>query len=306
MKKITYKIVFYTSTLLGIGIINSCNSSSTSENTNSLEEQLMIVDTSLEIEVSKEEILKLIESFPSPIEMASVLKKNQIEISSDMLLPTDSINRFTTSYDKAMALGAFGSDMGYLNIYEKIFLIPDYLESIVTLSQELDLDGFFDFIAMFEMAKNSENIDSLIQMSTVSFNEMEAHLREKGRDELSLLIVFGTWLEGASVISEIAKKEQTKLMFNRVAEQKEFVNNLNQIFESSEDDYFNILTTKINPLVKLYDEISIEVIMKEATMEEVDGQLVFIDNSETIIHANDKTIMQIINKTLEIRNNLLK
>tara|TARA_B100000809_G_scaffold250954_1_gene283950 strand:- start:239 stop:1156 length:918 start_codon:yes stop_codon:yes gene_type:complete len=305
MKKLNYKKVLC-NIILGVGILTSCNSNSKIENTNSLEEELMALDDISKVEVSKEEIFNLIESFPSPIEMASVIKNNKIDISSDMLLSTDSINRFATSYDKAMALGAYGSDMGYINIYDKIFLIPDFLESIVALSEDLDLDGFFDFVTMFEMAENSENIDVLIQMSTESFNEMEAHLREKGRDELSLLIVFGTWLEGASVISEIAKKEQTKLMFNRVAEQKEFVNNLNKIFESSSDDYFNNLTTKINPLIKLYEQIKIEFIMKEATMEEIDGQLVFIDNSETIIIADDKVILEIINKTIEIRNDLLK
>ena len=305
MKKLNYKKVLC-NIILGVGILTSCNSNSKIENTNSLEEELMALDDISKVEVSKEEIFNLIESFPSPIEMASVIKNNKIDISSDMLLSTDSINRFATSYDKAMALGAYGSDMGYINIYDKIFLIPDFLESIVALSEDLDLDGFFDFVTMFEMAENSENIDVLIQMSTESFNEMEAHLREKGRDELSLLIVFGTWLEGASVISEIAKKEQTKLMFNRVAEQKEFVNNLNKIFESSSDDYFNNLTTKINPLIKLYEQIEIEFIMKEATMEEIDGQLVFIDNSETIIIADDKVILEIINKTIEIRNDLLK
>jgi hypothetical protein len=306
MEKINHKIIFCS---VVFGVLNSCTTNPTAENTNSIENQLIEVDTISKVEISKEEMFNLIESFPSPIEMASVLKNNKIEISSDMLLPTDSIDRFTTGYDKAMALGAYGSDMGYLNIYNKIFLIPDYLETIVGLSEDLDLDGFFDFIAMFEMADNSRNggsIDSLIQMSTESFNEMEVHLREKGRDELSLLIVFGTWLEGASVISEIAKKEQTRLMFNRVAEQKEFVNNLNDIFESSSDDYFNILSTKIEPLISLYSEVEIEMILKEPTMEEVDGQLLFIDNSETIIHADEKTIMDIIDITIVLRNDLLK
>jgi hypothetical protein len=306
MKKKPNKIIF-TISLPIVGFLFGCNTSASSENINSLEEQLMVVDTTTIVEeISKDEIFDLIASFPAPIEMASVLKNSGSEISSDMLLPTDSLAKFTTSFEKAMALGAYGSDMGYLNIYNKIFLIPDYLESIVLLSKDLDLDAFFDFKIMFKMADNSENIDTLIQMCTESFNDMDAHLRENGRDELSLLIVFGTWLEGASVISEIAKKEQSKLMFNRVAEQKEFANNLNKIFESSSDTYFNTLKTKIEPLISLYNEVEIEMIMKEPTMKEIDGQLLFIDNSETIIHADEKTIMDIIDKTIVLRNDLLK
>lgn len=285
------------------GNLFSCSGEASHEN--SLEQQIAGPDTT-STEISQEEIFELIESFPTPIEMAMAIKLGNNEFSTDILLSTDSVDRFLSSYDKAMAMGAYGSDMGYLNIYEKVFMVPDYLACIRTLSVELDLDNFFDFETMIEMASNHDNIDSLIQMSTESFNEMEAYLRDKGRDELSLLIVFGTWLEGAYVIADIAKKAKTEDMFNRVAQQQEFVNKLDEIFKSSSDEYFKKLSSRIQPLVSLYQDVEIEIIMKEPTMEEVDGQLVFIDNSETIIHAEEETTSNIIDEIIEMRNELLK
>jgi len=286
-----------------IGMVISCNNGNPAEN--SLENQLAGPDTT-STEISQEEIFELIESFPTPLEMALAIKNGNNDFTSDILLSTDSIDRFISSYEKAMAMGAYGADMGYLNIYGKVFLVPDYLATIRLLSVDLDLDNFFDFEKMIEMAENSDNIDSLIQMSTESFNQMEAHLRDKGRDELSLLIVFGTWLEGAYVIADVAQKAQSKEMFNRVAQQKDFVTKLDKIFTSSHDDFFKTIAAKIQPLVDLYEQIEIEIIMKESTMEEINGQLVFIDNSETIIHASDDDINKIINSTIEIRNELLK
>ena len=187
MKQIITQLKFLSICLLLLGA-TSCGGGAE----NSLESELMEPDESTN-EISEEEIFNLIETFPSPIEMATVIKNSDYEFSSDKLLPADSADRFMTSYEKAMAMGAYGADMGYLNIYNKVFVLPDYLKMIRTLAKELDLDSFFDFESMMEMSDNVDNIDSLIQMSTESFNDMEAYLREQGRDEISLLIVFGTW-----------------------------------------------------------------------------------------------------------------
>lgn len=271
---------------------------------NSLETELKEPDESSS-EISQEDIFNLLETFPTPVEMAMVIKNAEYDFSSDMLLPADSSEKYLTSYDKAMAMGAFGADMGYLNIYNKVFLLPDYLKITRTLAKDLDLDNFFDFKSMLDMAENIDNIDSLIQMSTESFNEMEAYLREQGRDEISLLIVFGTWLEGAYVIAEIAGTSQDEKMFNRVAEQKDFVIELSRIFSSSSDKYFKELAREMIPLKQLYEKIEIEVVLKEPTVEEVDGQLIFIDNSEVIIHAEKALINNIIQGTKFLRNNLL-
>ena len=46
--------------------------------------------------------------------------------------------------------------------------------------------------------------------------------------------------------------------------------------------------------------------MKEPEMKEVDGQLVFIDKSETKIHADKDLVQNIINETVKLRNELLK
>ncbi|UKN01612.1 hypothetical protein K6119_17965 [Paracrocinitomix mangrovi] len=299
-RKINLIGVVFTSLL--IASMQSCGGG---EGENSLEKEMMEPDETSN-EISEEEIFNLIETFPTPIEMAMVIKNADYDFSADILLPADSVERFSTSYEKATAMGAYGADMGYLNIYNKVHIVPDYLKITRSLAKDLDLDSFFDFHTMLEMAENVDNIDSLIQMSTESFNDMEAHLREQGRDEISLLIVFGTWLEGAYVIAEMADRSKDPEMMNRVAEQKNFVIELNRIFKSSSDSYFQELATNMKPLVDLYENVEIEEILKEPTIEEVDGSVIIIDNSETIIHAEDGVIEKIIQGTKKIRNTLLK
>lgn len=301
MKKNTTS-TFFLGLLLASMIMTGCSGGSE----NSIEDQMNKKEES-KIKVSKESIDQLIQSFPSPIETSIIIKKAGNAFSSELLIPTKKLDRFVSSYDKAMAMGAFGGDMGYINIYEKSFVAIDYLAAIRLLSVDLEIDRFFNFEDMIRMAKSSSNIDSLQRMSTESFNNMEKYLREKGRDELSVLIVFGTWLEGAYIVSYIANDNLSEEMQNRVAEQKESVEKINEILVSaSSDKYFANLARQLKPLAELYKKVKIEKIMREPEMKEVDGQLVFIDNSETKIIKPEGVVQEIINETVKLRNQLLK
>lgn len=283
-------------------ILGACSSSEE----NSLEKEMNQVSTS-KVKVSKEEIDQLIQSFPSPIETSMIIQNAGNKFNSELLLPTKKLDRFVSSYDKAMAMGAYGGDMGYINIYGKSFVAAEFLAAIRLLSVDLEIDRFFDFEDMIRIAKSSSNIDSLQRMSTESFNSMEKYLREKGRNELSVLIVFGTWLEGSYIISDIAKGNMTPEMINRVAEQKGSVAKITEILvANSEDKYFANLARQVKPLNDLYGKVTIETIMREPEMKEIDGQLVFIDNSETKILTPEGIVDEIVEETIKLRSNLLK
>lgn len=291
---------------IGLFITSTFFVSCSGNSENSLENELNKKEES-KVKVSKEAIDKLIQSFPSPIETSIIIKKAGNAFNSDLLIPTKKLDRFVSNYDKAMAMGAFGGDMGYINIYEKSFVAIDYLAAIRSLSVELEIDRFFDFESMVRMAKSSSNIDSLMQMSTESFNGMEKYLREKGRNELSVLIVFGTWLEGSYIVGFIANDNMTEEMKNRVAEQKESVEKIYEVLQaSSNDKYFANLARQMKPLLDLYNKVKIEKIIREPEMQEVNGELVFIDKSETKIIAEGNAIQKIIDETIKLRNQLLK
>jgi hypothetical protein len=300
MRKST--VSFFIGLFLTSTLFVSCSGNSE----NSLENELNKKEES-KVKVSKEEIDKLIQSFPSPIETSIIIKKAGNAFNSELLIPTKKLDRFVSNYDKAIAMGALGGDMGYINIYEKSFVAIDYLAAIRSLSVELEIDRFFDFESMVRMAKSSSNIDSLMQMSTESFNGMEKYLREKGRNELSVLIVFGTWIEGSYIIGYIANDNMSEEMKNRVAEQKESVEKIYEVLQaSSNDKYFANLARQMKPLLDLYKKVKIEKIIREPEMQEVNGELVFIDKSETKIIAEGNVIQDIINETVKLRNQLLK
>ena len=159
---------------------------------------------------------------------------------------------------------------------------------------------------MAKLAKNSNNIDSLMQLSTESFNKIDAYLRESGSEEISVLMMLGTWLEGAYIMAVVAGQNPTEEIKNRVAEQKESVASLYTLMAAVQHPYFQKIAGYLNTLSKLYLGVKIELILRDPEMMEIDGQLVIVDNSETIIEYSEDLMKKIITETVNMRNDLLK
>lgn len=278
------------------------------QSASSLEDELNkeMADSNIN-ETSREMITDLIGSFPTPIEMALIVKQGEYPFNKKYLLTTDSLQRFSDNYSKAMAMGAFGANMGYINIYEKSLMAVEYLSAIRILSKDLDLEHLFDFETMLDLATSSDNIDSLIIMSTKSFNDMDEHLREKGRDELSVLMILGTWLEGNFITANLYLAKPEENVKDRISEQKDSFEKLIKIMTEAypNDEYITSLLAKFQKMVSLYGEIEIEYIFREPLMTEVDGQLVIVDQSEMIITASDECVTGIAREMLRLRNELL-
>lgn len=295
----------YTTKKLALVVISTTLFSCGDPQKNEIEAQIQEPDTAT-VEISKEEIQTLITSFPTPVETAMIIKGANHDLSTDELLPVGNEENFISSYEQALALGGYAADMGFLNMYQRMDALPEYLKMVRAMAKGLDLLSFFDFENLLELSKNADNMDALILSTTESFNQMEDYLREQGRDEISLMIVYGTWLEGAYLYAKIANESGSEDMKSRIIEQKDFVLKLSDLFNKSSDQYFQGLSKDFNSLKGLYEKVSIEHIYKEPTMEEVDGQLVFIDNSETIVNATPADLDNIIKETINLRNKLLK
>jgi len=149
-----------------------------------------------EIEVSEEAMEDIIENISSPIEMAALIKELGVQYNNRLLSDPASFENHTTSFHMAIDLGILGADLGYLNVYEKTGSAVHYLTEINKLADGLKVSRFFDFNTIKRLATTNSNIDSLMFLTVHSFNEMDDHLRETNRSNLSALMISGVWLEG--------------------------------------------------------------------------------------------------------------
>jgi hypothetical protein len=290
--------------ILSILLFSSCKSNSDED---SLEDEIAQDTPSLgNIEIEKGTLNDLIQTIPSPIEMATLIKETGGEYDQSLLNATDNSDKYNTPYKQAFNIGVYSADLGYINIYERTLSAMDYISVIKTLSDEINVGQFFDFATLKKLVATNKNADSLLYISINSFNKMDAHLRQQRRGELSVLIVVGAWLEGLHIACQVAKVHPNDEMDERIGEQKIVLDNILAILDLyKKDSHFANLASHFYKLKNIYDGITITYVHAEPETKEINGQLVIVDNSTSKVEMTKHQKNDIIATVGTIRNKLI-
>jgi hypothetical protein len=257
--------------------------------------------------LSQEAIEDIVQNISSPVEMAMLLQALGVPFVSENLASTKDAENLSTSFIKAVKLGVYGADLGYLNIYEKTSTAIDNLTTISRLSDDLRVGQFLDFETLKRLAINRNNLDSLVFMSVHSYNQIDEYLRDNDRGYLSALMITGVWLEAQYLVCEVVKDYPHEELRNRIGEQKIILNDLLLLlrpYKDSSEDYSNLY--KDFELIKeAYRAVNITYTPGEPETVEKDGRLVVIQNEESLVEINDEQLDSIIKITREIRNKII-
>jgi hypothetical protein len=285
-------------------ILMSCGSDS-----NPTEGELMseAADTIQAVSISREVLDDMMQTLPSPIETANLITQSKSGFKKDLLIPSKNSEKFPDKYSQALALGGYGVDLGYLNLNNKILYVVEYLESINTIAKELKVSQFLDFSVLNDLAKNRNNVDSLIRISTENFNQIDEYLRTQNRGDLSVLILVGSWVEGLHMFNHIAKENPSPEINKRIGEQKIIIDNIYAILNKIENiEYYKQLKTKLTGLKTVFNKVKISYIYKEPEMKEVNGQLVVVDGSESVVEVSNEDLESISKEITALRNSLFR
>jgi hypothetical protein len=259
-------------------------------------------------QIPEEEIVGIIQSLPSPVEMAALIESVGVPFSKGYLASPEQADDYDTNFKKALGLGVLSADLGYLNVYEQTNEVVNYLATIKKISDDLSIGQFFDFQTLKRLATNNDNMDSLMFLSQNSFRQMDEHLRKNSRTNLSALVVTGVWIEGLYLITQIVKSgSNNKDLKNRIGEQKYIVEKLNSILQvyKAQDKNFEKLADDFESLKVTFDPVTITVETGKVTTKEVDGVIVVIPMDKSTVNMTDENLKSIISKTESIRNKLI-
>jgi hypothetical protein len=296
------KVFFYF--LLAIPLIVSCEGSSSDDT--EIPDSVKNKVAQASGEVDKSVINDLVQNVSSPIEMAALIKNEGVPFSKDYLSDADNVDNLNTAFEKALNLGVYGADLGYMNIYDKTSLIINHITSIKKIAEDLKIGQFFDFSTLKRLASNNENLDSLMYISTSSFNRMDNYLRENKRGDLSTLMITGVWIEGLYLATQVTLKSKNKEIQNRVGEQKVSLDNLMMILKLYEkDDNFAKLIKEFEKIRTVFEPVKITIEAGEPTTEEVDGSLMIIQHDIQHVTMPDGHMANIIKVIKEVRNKVI-
>ncbi|MBP8960076.1 MAG: hypothetical protein KBG40_06580 [Bacteroidales bacterium] len=258
-------------------------------------------------QLSEEAIDDISRNITSPVEIADILQRISVPFTTNFLASSIDVSRQNTSFKKALMLGILGADLGYLNMYEKTGNSIDILSSIKKLAEDINVGQFFDFDAIRRLSLNRTNLDSLLYLSLNSYNQIDKFLREKGRGQLSALMITGVWIEGQYFATQVLKQYPDTLLRNRVGEQKVILNDLIMLLAP----YCNLgkeysdLCNDMKELKDIYREVKITYTIGEPRTVEKDGSLVVIQTDQSRVEMTDEQLKAIINTTEKIRNRLI-
>ena len=260
------------------------------------------MSTKPKVNISREFLYEIIQKIPSPLEISSLIKESGAHYNEDILNDVNNSSEYNNKYTQAVNLGVFGTDLGYINIYSKYAASMSFLGAVKDLADELRIGQFFDFTTISRLASNSENIDSILYISTSGFDNMNGYLKEQGRDEIAILMLVGGYVEALYVLTQVSKRYPTPELIERVGEQKILLEDLAAVVAMyKEDRYFARLHDHFLELQSVYDKVKITYVQGEREMIEVDGMLVIRDNNQSIVDIDDVTLEKITKIARRIR-----
>ncbi len=257
-------------------------------------------------QLSEEALDDIARNISSPIEISNILQRMNVPFNNSYLASSIDASRISTSFDRALKLGILGADLGYLNMYEKTGQSIDILSSIKKLADGINVGQFFDFETLKRLSLNKSNLDSLLFLSLESYNQIDRFLREKGRGQLSALMITGVWIEGQYLATQVLKQYPDTILRNRIGEQKVILNDLILLLApycNLSDEYIK-LCRDMQELREKYRDIRITYTIGEPQTVEKDGALVVVQTDESKVEMTDDQLEAIINTTEKIRNKL--
>jgi hypothetical protein len=243
-------------------------------------------------------------SIPSPIQMVSLIKKQDDVYNASVMTDAGNVDKFTTTFKRAINMGVYGADLGYATIYEKNLQAVSYLNSVDKLSTELGIAGAFDADLVQRFIDNGNNQDSMLIIMSEGYRKGDQFLKDNEQHDLASLILTGGWIESMFFATTSFQKTKNQEIANRIGEQKTALKTIVDLLKdfNGEGTYTDLIT-KLTDLQTDFDKIEYNYqFVEPVTIPEK-----FQTNikSKSYVKIDEKIIGSITKKIKTIRNELI-
>ncbi len=279
------------------------NSETSTEQTDGLDSLKMLKP---KVYALSDEVLEgILNSIPSPLEFSDKLKDKNVGFDKSLLINIKKSDDLVSGDEKALAMGIYGTDLSYINIYKETALSAQYYEILVKLSKDLMLDQFFNVSTIDLLKSNENNKEKLLSIIRARYKDIHEYLKNQKRDEISAMILYGSWIESFYITLRLQNGQQIDLK-ELVSEQKIAVNKFMAIFNSlPESSSKNKCLSTLNQLQEVYQQVELSYIFKnEINTEDTLSEPELNYESTKNAQVNDEVIKKLLSITVESRNNL--
>jgi len=202
-----------------------------------------------ESDQSKDQVIKEISEYPLPtaFEVTNLLIKAGAGYILDLSNPVVSVDKYINIKSKALNLGIYGADLSYAATYNQSQETMQFLKVTSQLIDELQISSGFNQTLVDKVEKNLGNVDSLINIISDSFYDTYRHLKDNHQDEVSVLVMAGSWIEAIYITSQISiLSKNNQELVKIIAQQRPSLSKLMEIMEPVREN--NMITDVYNDL----------------------------------------------------------
>lgn len=240
-------------------------------------------------------------SIPSPVQAALLIKKANMPYRQNLPLSTDSISRFVSKDQRALALGMCGADLAYRTVYKDGQAAIKTLKAIEQLSSQLNLGNAFDKELVESFKRNLAFEDSLLRFSGKAYLAADRYLKQDRQEDVSASILAGGWVESLYLSLGDVNDKLDPLVATRLAEQRYALGNVIALLQQANTQ--PELVKMLQDLKSDLDSVKVTYTFVQPTLD-VAKKTTYI-NSATSAEIPKETIQGIITKVREIRSSIL-
>jgi len=286
----TYKMknIYLAFCCFGIIVIHSCKCNRESINDNYLESALNELEKEEQLENNLELVKEIVYSMPSPLETAMMIKRSGANFNSDNLLDAEIAGNYITLDEMAIALGMYSADLSYASMFNQTQHTINYMHASRALAEKLGIFNIMSDEVIQRLENNVNNRDIILEIISESLMNTNQTLHEENRENLSVLSLVGSWLEGMHIAIETAERANVdnSELKDRILEQKLAIDNIYRILlQYKNDRQMKRIFKDIKSLKKSFDLIKTETEKVEKVGDK--GQITLRSKRKFVISDSD-------------------
>jgi hypothetical protein len=297
------KKVFSYNILLGLGTLlltTSCGGGGNeAEKKDDIKDTVTVVETSKAIDENNETSSY---TLPSPMQIATILKKAGLKYYSGLTNPIENSNKYANAntVTKTLGLGVYLSDLSYCILNKQNQESKNYFKTCTQLSESIGLaKAFQDNNVPSRMEKNIGNGDSISKILSEIQMESDNVLEENKQSYISVIAFTGAWIESMYIGTQVHAKEKNVNVATNIIEQMGIADNIIKALKasSSKDADVTVLLQDMNSLNDIYNNFKSVKEIKEKDPDVIDPAKLTISVDE---------LLNFSQKVAEIRARIVK
>jgi hypothetical protein len=245
-------------------------------------------------------------SIPSPIQTALLVKKSGYAYNKEMLNASENYSKYDTKYKKALNLGIYGADLGYISLYDQTQDALLYLASIEKLATDIGVADVFNAPLVKRFQQNMGKQDSMLAMVSEAFGKSDAYFKNNKQNDLSSLVLVGGWIESLYFAVEASNntKGNQKDIIRRIAEQKISLQNMIKMLQpyTSKGPEYGQLIKQLSDLSDIFENVEFVYNYVPPTVDAKTRTTTI--NSTSDVKIENSILKEISDKIIALRNQI--